>query len=84
MPGTSELDFARAFRALPRHAQTALAAVTGMPGFRDRCLKAGFSHFFLKPVDLDELRRIAEDIGARLSIDATPAAPSGSSAAVRR
>jgi len=74
MPGTNGLDFATVFRKLPHHARTPLVAVTGMQGFRDRCLRAGYSHYFLKPVDLDELRRIAEEIGARLSTDATPAA----------
>jgi CheY-like chemotaxis protein len=67
MPGTSGLEFAKAFRKLPHHARTPLVAVTGMQGFRDRCLRAGYSHYFLKPVELDELRRIAEDIGARVA-----------------
>src|SRR5262249_47045398 len=26
------------------------AAITGMQGFRERCLRAGYTHFFLNPV----------------------------------
>jgi DNA-binding response OmpR family regulator len=69
MPGTSGLDFAKEFRKLPHHSQTPLVAITGMQGFRVRCLQAGYSHFFLKPVDLDELRRIVEEVRSKVAVD---------------
>jgi CheY-like chemotaxis protein len=58
MPRASGLKFAAMLRQMPEHRTTRLIAVTGMQGYRDACVQAGFDDFLLKPVNIDELQQI--------------------------
>jgi CheY-like chemotaxis protein len=69
MPGLTGLDFATAFRLIPAHRRTPLIAVTGMQRYQEACLKAGFSHYLLKPVDPNELRGIVEEVRSKVAVD---------------
>ena len=62
MPRASGLKFAAMLREMPEHRTTPLLAVTGMQGYRDACLQAGFDDFLLKPVSIDELQRIVDTV----------------------
>jgi PAS domain S-box-containing protein len=66
MPVLDGLEAIRQLRALdpPRLAQTPMIALTAlaMPGDRERCLSAGASAYFSKPLNLNELARELRDI----------------------
>jgi two-component system CheB/CheR fusion protein len=60
LPGMTGYDVARRIRAEPALAHVVLVAQTGwsQPEDRQRSLEAGFDHHLVKPVDVDELKRI--------------------------
>jgi CheY-like chemotaxis protein len=68
--GLPEIDgtaLAKRLKAQPETARTVLIAVTGYGQWHDRnsALAAGFSHYFVKPVDTEELIAVLEDIDPR-------------------
>jgi CheY-like chemotaxis protein len=60
LPGLDGYAVARRLRRQPGLERTLLVAVTGFAREADRqhSLEAGFDHFLVKPVDLEELRRL--------------------------
>lgn len=60
LPGMDGYEFARAVRKLPNAKDLILAGLSGwgQEDVRARALKAGFDHFFVKPVSLDALTKL--------------------------
>jgi CheY-like chemotaxis protein len=60
LPGLDGYSVARRLRRQPGLERTLLVAVTGFAreADRQRSLEAGFDHFLVKPVALEELRRL--------------------------
>jgi CheY-like chemotaxis protein len=68
LPGLSGLDVARQLKANPCHRATVLVALSGYHNQGNACQDAGFDHYFIKPLnpdDLEELLRIAKKATAR-------------------
>ncbi|MEO6021735.1 MAG: response regulator [Burkholderiales bacterium] len=64
MPEEDGYDFIRSIRVLPTGSTTKAIALTGYSRLEDRqrALAAGYDHFVVKPVDLDELFAIISNI----------------------
>lgn len=64
LPLMDGYQLARRFRQLPELRATRLFAVTGYGQLSDRLrsAEAGFDRHLVKPVDLEELRRLIEDV----------------------
>ena len=60
LPGMDGFELARRLRNEPCCANAVIIAVTGygQPEDRQRALEAGCDHHLVKPVDLDELKRL--------------------------
>lgn len=60
LPDMDGYELARRLRALPATATTTLVALTGYGQDEDRrrSLEAGFDHHLVKPVDVEELKRV--------------------------
>jgi CheY-like chemotaxis protein len=73
LPTLEGYQVARALRAQPALAETALVALTGWGSEQDRrrAQAAGFDHHLTKPVDLGQLEAVVRRLGAK---DARPAA----------
>ncbi len=70
MPGMNGLDATAAIRAHEKETgrQTPIIAITAhaMRGDRERCLDAGMDGYVSKPIRLDELRRVLNEVGSEL------------------
>lgn len=66
LPEINGKELARRLRAQPATANSMLIAISGYghPHDRDSALAAGFSHYFVKPVDTSSLLKLLSDIGA--------------------
>src|SRR5262249_30294284 len=62
MPRLSGTDFARELRKIPKFKETPLVAITGVRGQEKACRRAGFNHFFLKPLDFVALRCLMDSL----------------------
>jgi PAS domain S-box-containing protein len=65
LPGIDGYEVARRLRAIPQFDGVMMCALTGfMPSEvdRDRPQRAGFNHYFVKPVQLDTLLRLLEAV----------------------
>ena len=62
MPGMTGIDFARRVRAAKLLPQVLLVALTGSaePDDREAAMQAGFDDYYVKPVGIEELRRIIQ------------------------
>ncbi len=61
MPGMDGYEAARRIRAMPESAEVLMIALTGwgQHDARQRTVEAGFDHHLIKPVDFDEIKRLA-------------------------
>ena len=66
LPGMDGHEVAARMRLLPGLGSAVLVALTGFCGdeARQRALDAGFDHYLVKPVDPDELHRLAREVAA--------------------
>jgi CheY-like chemotaxis protein len=64
LPDMDGYELARSLRQMPEIAHSALIAVTGygQQEDKDHALSAGFNHHLVKPVSLNKLERLIEDI----------------------
>lgn len=78
LPGMDGHELARRLRAAPGTAGATLVAVTGYAQERDRAgaLRAGFDHYFVKPVDASRIASLLEELGS--ARDAADGQPQGS------
>jgi len=62
LPDMDGYELARRLRTMPETADAVFVAVTGygQPGDRERAQQAGFDHHLVKPVKLDDLRRLLD------------------------
>jgi CheY-like chemotaxis protein len=60
LPGMNGYELAKALRKLPGLENVVLVAVTGWGQEEDRqlCLKAGFDHHVVKPIDIETLQKL--------------------------
>jgi DNA-binding response OmpR family regulator len=64
LPGMDGYELARCLRALPATAGAAIIALTGYGQAHDRILTkaAGFDHHFVKPIDIEQLAKVLEEV----------------------
>jgi PAS domain S-box-containing protein len=64
LPGMDGYELARRLRALPATAGAAIIALTGYGQAHDRVLTkaAGFDHHFVKPIDIQQLAKVLEQV----------------------
>ena len=69
MPKMDGCQVARRLRLQPAFAATLLIAITGYTNQVNRqlCAEAGFDHYLIKPVDLDDLEKLLRDERTRLA-----------------
>lgn len=67
LPRMSGVDAARALRSHPLTSMTPLVALSAaaLPDERSRALEAGFSRYLTKPLDINELDAVIDDLMAR-------------------
>jgi CheY-like chemotaxis protein/HPt (histidine-containing phosphotransfer) domain-containing protein len=78
MPGMDGLEASRELcsrLARPERPQIVAMTAAAMSGDRDRCLAAGMDDYLVKPVSLDELRRVLAQCAASSTPPATTHAP---------
>jgi DNA-binding response OmpR family regulator len=82
LPDMAGTDLARWIREQPQGADARLVAVTGwgQPADRDRTAAAGFDHHLVKPVDVDKLLALLEQLDSRSSDPGQPAVAYSASA----
>jgi CheY-like chemotaxis protein len=72
MPDMNGCEMARRIRQMPEGKNIHLAALTGDSGARQRAAEAGVDHFFVKPIQLEDLERL---LASSLSSGAAVAEP---------
>ena len=65
LPGMDGYELARRLREDPATADAVIIALTGYGQAHDRVLTkaAGFNHHFVKPIDIEELTKVLEQVG---------------------
>jgi CheY-like chemotaxis protein len=65
LPGMDGYELARRLRADPATASAVIIALTGYGQAHDRILTkaAGFDHHFVKPIDIEQLAKVLEQVG---------------------
>jgi CheY-like chemotaxis protein len=71
LPGLNGYQVARRLREHAVLCQAVLVAVTGFgqPEDRERCKQAGFDYHLLKPVSIDDVNAIVEEVATRENVD---------------
>lgn len=69
LPGTDGIDVCRQFRRDPELMQVKIAILTAYDSvrFRELARQAGCDHYFVKPLDPEELSRLFGDLSANKS-----------------